>query len=636
MLTAFPAVASDGRLIRSDKDRLLQGDAVDGIKGDQDLRVEFDGYGGTREAAIDALGAYRQAEHLAIEDDREKPVGISSQDDTHLQSWQRCNSMPSGYCCGMSPKMIRLQTSGTDGCACGGPQRRGAYTTQAAIDNYCNQVMQPCQQLSHIACCDMSPQMIRVSTDDSDMCWCSGPHNGGLYQTQAAINDWCSQVIRPCSALSDGHCCHLQPAQLRQGSDDKCWCTGPLVGSNVTTQQQIDIACSEVIQPCDKLSRSACCGMNPPQVRYKDGIGQCWCSGPVAEEQFKSQDEIDEWCAAVTGPTTSTSTSPPAPKPCNQLSEAQCCAKSPKKFRLQEGDNRCICSSKETHGIFHTQQAIDTHCAMAVRLCDDMTEEDCCAADRALVGIDSNGDQTAIRTGPDAYCTCTDAQLHGRIAHREVIDRACKEIVRPCKDVPEGECCLKSPKQIRKQSGENCWCSPWKEEHAAGSIFKSQKDVDDMCGLIVKQCDVLLEEDCCTHNPKQVRVRDSSGNCYCRGPHLAGDKNWDQQSIDQSCREVLGKPTDLRQILSDTLKTYSNHQAPLAQEPAPGIGAANLSAAVPPLLTGGNHAQMQESRNLLPPLHPNPLLHVAPGSTGSQDKEDFQLGSRHSSLAPSA
>jgi len=590
LLTARSASTADlGRLIRSHKDALdQQRDAVDRIKGDEDdLRVGDDG-------DLDVV----------LTDAREKAVGIGALDDKRLRSFQQCNSMPSGYCCGMSPKMIRLETSSHGECACSGPQKSGHYTTQAAIDNYCNQVMQPCEQLSHVACCGMSPQMIRVS-DDSDMCWCSGPHGNddSLYNTQASITDWCSEVIRPCSGLSTGHCCHLQPAQLLQGSGNACYCSGPLTGSNVTSQLLIDKSCQEVIQPCEKLSRAACCGLNPPQVRYNDGAGKCWCSGPVQGEDFEHQTAIEDWCGAVAGSAaTSLVKQSPAPstapetKPCNELSEAQCCASAPKRFRLQLGDNRCMCSSTQGHGVFYTQQAVDTHCAMTVRLCDDLTEEECCAASRAKVGIDNRGEQIAVGTGSDAFCACTDAQLHGRIAHHEVIANACQELVTSCHDLTQGDCCLKSPKQIRQESGDNCWCVPLlKEDAAVDSLFKSQKDVDDMCDMLVKSCDVLLEEDCCAFTPKQVRVQDSSGRCYCRGPHLAGEKNWDQQSIDQSCREV----------------------------PAKAQGPAQLDA-----------PRKQQTRAA---LGQNPLLVGVPASLASQDEEAevFQLNSRHSSLPPS-
>jgi len=379
----------------------------------------------------------------------------------------------------------------------------------------------------------------------------------------------------------------------------------------VTSQLLIDKACQQVIQPCDKLSRAACCGLSPPQVRYNDGAGKCWCSGPVAGEDFEVQTAIDDWCNAVAGSAGTTSLvkqsqQSPTTKPCNELSEAQCCASAPKQFRLELGDNRCMCSSTEVHGVFYTQQAIDTHCAMTVRLCDDLTEEECCAASRAKVGIDNRGEQIAVGTGSNAFCACTDAQLHGRIAHHEVIENACKELVKSCQDLTQGECCLKSPMQIRQESGGNCWCAPLKEDAAVENLFKSQQDVDDMCNMLVKSCDVLLEEDCCAFTPKQVRVQDSSGRCYCRGPHLAGEKNWDQQSIDQSCREVPTKAQALPQLDASRKQQQPNQTAGAI------VGRQTPAA-----------------------LGPNPLLVGVPASLASQDEEVFELNSRHSSLPPS-
>jgi len=50
----------------------------------------------------------------------------------------QCDDMPSGFCCGLSPKKIRIDT-GEEKCACAGPEEGGKFGTQEAIDKYCKE-----------------------------------------------------------------------------------------------------------------------------------------------------------------------------------------------------------------------------------------------------------------------------------------------------------------------------------------------------------------------------------------------------------------------------------------------------------------------------------------------------------------
>jgi len=451
---------------------------------------------------------------------------------------RQCSEMPSGFCCGLSPKRIRLDT-GAEKCACGGPGDSEKFSTQTDIDRYCSQVVQPCDQISHVTCCDSAPKMIRHH-DGKGQCWCSGPQNDSAYSTQASIDDWCSAVIRPCPTLSEGHCCHMQPKQTRQGSGEKCWCSGPLKGGPYATQQLIDTACSEVVKPCSLVPRGRCCSMSPKQIRYNDGNDQCWCSGPVVGEAFSSQLTIDEWCnrafptttTSTTTTTTTTTTLWMSNLTCEEVSEAACCAMSPKRWRAGYGNGRCYCANASVaDSPFKSQQAIDAHCALLVRPCHQMRQEDCCmrSPNKYLVG-DDNGTEIGVGESKTKMCTCTGPLKATRFTEQQAIDEACSQLWTPCSPLQKAQCCLNIPARMQEGRGKKCFCSG----PSSAGAYKTQKDVEAACNKIIQPCDVLNVSACCSKMPAEVRVRDRD-KCWCSTPFSYGNLTYSQQKIDFLC-----------------------------------------------------------------------------------------------------
>ncbi|CAJ1449736.1 unnamed protein product [Effrenium voratum] len=479
-------------------------------------------------------------------------IGDAEEADLEVPS-QHCSDMPSGFCCGLSPKKIRVET-GENACACEGPESSGKFQTQEAIDHYCTEVVQPCNQLSHVVCCDMAPKMIRQH-DGKDQCWCSGPQPNSTYSTQPAIDEWCASVVKPCSAMSEGHCCHMQPRQIRQGSGDKCWCSGPAVGSEFDTQAEIDAACSQVVKPCSSVSRESCCAMAPAQVRYNDRRNGCWCSGPVLGEAYSSQMMIDEWCGRVRGKTSSTTTTTKltttiltttttftttttktgrttTTTSLSTLScdEAMCCAMTPKRAMLRQIGNRCFCAELSSHPDLKSQEAVDAHCASVVKPCPQFRQEDCCQLTPAKYLV---GDDIGVQTGvdPSQMCTCAGPLKASRYTEQEAIDSACGKLFTPCSELQEVHCCLSSPMRFRDGSGDRCFCSG----PVAHGRFKSQEVIDERCSDELKSCDDLKVASCCAKTPKQVRVSDGMGGCWCSGPFRNGNTTYTQQVIEAKC-----------------------------------------------------------------------------------------------------
>eukprot|EP00434_Breviolum_minutum_P021613 symbB.v1.2.019076.t1/scaffold1542.1/size112718/11 len=477
--------------------------------------------------------------------------GVSDAEDDTAESTDRleslnssfsglqCSEMPSGFCCGLSPKKIRID-AGDENCACAGPEGGGKFGTQEAIDKYCKEVIQPCKQLSHVVCCEMSPKMIRHH-DGNDQCWCSGPQANTSYSTQSAIDDWCAAVIKPCSAVSEGHCCHMRPKQVRQGAGDKCWCSGPSLGTRFPSQAHIDQACSKVVKSCSEISRTECCSLSPKQIRYNDGQDGCWCSGPVVGEVYSTQKLLDEWCEKATAITTTTTTATThttttigtttiAAKDCNEVSEAMCCAMTPKRTMMKLPGNKCICAAVNSTIKFQTQEAIDASCGEIVRPCASFRQEDCCTASprRYLVGDDA-GVQAAV--GTDKMCTCAGPLKGSRYTQQEAINEACSRFFTPCSELQQVSCCLSSPAKFRDGSGDQCFCygpSP------RGSV-KTQQDIDKKCSQEIKSCTMHPVATCCSKSPKEVRVSDGVGRCWCSGPFVNGNMSYSQDMINSMC-----------------------------------------------------------------------------------------------------
>lgn len=452
----------------------------------------------------------------------------------------QCDDMPSGFCCGLSPKKIRIDT-GDEKCACAGPEEGGKFGTQEAIDKYCKEVIQPCKQLSHVVCCDMSPKMIRHH-DGNDQCWCSGPQPNTSYSTQPAIDDWCASVIKPCSAVSEGHCCQMHPKQIRQGAGDKCWCSGPSLGTRFPSQAHIDQACSEVVKPCSEITRTQCCSLSPKQIRYNDGRDGCWCSGPVKGEPYSTQIMIDEWCAKAMAITTSTTTATShittapttttttlATVDCNEVSEAKCCAMTPKHTVVRLPGDRCYCASNSTG---KSQQAIDASCAEVMRPCTSFRQEDCCQASprKYLVG-DQKGVQTAVGTDDTKMCTCAGPLKGSRYTQQQAIHEACSRLFTPCSQLQQVSCCLSSPAKSRDGRGNQCFCSG----PSPRGLLKTQQDIDTKCSEEIQSCKSLPAVACCSKIPRQVRVGDGAGRCWCSGPFVNGNVSHSQEMINSLC-----------------------------------------------------------------------------------------------------
>lgn len=477
-------------------------------------------------------------------DDSSEDADFLAPNTTGLQ----CSDMPSGFCCGLSPKKIRVEAGG-EKCACGGPKEGGRFSSQAAIDQYCSEVAQPCDQLSHVTCCDSVPKRIRHH-DGKGQCWCSSPQNESSHNTQESIDEWCSSVIRPCTSLSEGHCCHMHPKQIRQGSGDKCWCSGPQKGGRFQTQELIDAACKEVVKPCPLVPRARCCTMSPKQIRYNDGNNQCWCSGPVVGEAFSSQIAVDEWCQKVLPTTTTTTvqttttTSTPwlSNLTCEEVSEAECCAMAPKRWRATQKDDRCYCADAVPGSNFSSQQAIDAHCALVVRPCQQMRQEDCCtmSPSKYLVG-DDRGEQAGVGEGSTKMCTCTGPLKDGRFTEQKAIDGACARLWSPCSPIQKAQCCLSEPARMREGRGKRCFCAG----PSPVGAYKSQKEIDEECNKIVQSCDDLSASDCCSQMPAQVRVSDGYERCWCSAPFSYGNISYSQQQIDFVCSSAQPPTVDL-------------------------------------------------------------------------------------------
>jgi len=504
-------------------------------------------------AQRDDLGGLQSA-GTVISDAEETTVDsegmVESLNSSSLSGLQ-CSDMPSGFCCGLSPKKVRID-AGDDNCACGGPEGSGKFATQDDIDKYCKEVIQPCKQLSHVVCCDMLPKMIRHH-DGKDQCWCSGPQPNSTYTTQADIDDWCAAVIKPCSSVSEGHCCHMYPKQIRQGTEEKCRCSGPSLGTKFPSQAHIDQACSKIVKPCSETSRATCCSRSPKQIRYNNGRDGCWCSGPVVGETYSTQIQIDQWCSRVSTITTSTTTATPktttvpsttmhADVDCDEVSEAMCCALAPKRALVRQAADRCFCAGPDSSSLkFKTQDAIDDMCATVVRSCTSFRQEDCCqmVPRRYLVG-DERGVQTAVGAGTTKMCTCASPQKGSRYTEQQAIDQACSRFFTPCRELQEASCCLASPAQFREGSGDHCFCSGPSQV----GTFKTQQGIDKKCEEEVKPCASLQAGTCCSKEPKQVRVTDGFGHCWCSGPFLNGNMSYSQEMIRSMCSSA--KPQTLQ------------------------------------------------------------------------------------------
>jgi len=384
--------------------------------------------------------------------------------------------------------------------------------------------------------------------DGNDQCWCSGPQPNSSYGTQSAIDDWCASVIKPCAAVSEGHCCQMYPKQIRQGAGDKCWCSGPSLGTRFPSQAHIDQACSEVVKSCSQITRAQCCSFSPKQIRYNDGQDGCWCSGPVEGEVYSSQTMLDEWCAKALALTTSTTTAALAfttmPSTsttttlatfdCSEVSEAMCCAKTPRRTVERLPGNRCYCASPNSTGRFLTQKAIDAICVELVRPCATFRQEDCCQASprKYLVGDDA-GLQTAV--GSDKMCTCAGPLKGSRYTQQQAIDEACSRFFKPCSQLSEVSCCLSSPAKFRDGSGDQCFCSG---PSTRGSL-KTQQDIDKKCGEHIQSCKSLTALSCCSKIPKKVRVSDGVGRCWCSGPFTSGNVSHSQEMINSMCSSAV-------------------------------------------------------------------------------------------------
>lgn len=104
-------------------------------------------------------------------------------------------------------------------CCAGGPQANTSYSTQSAIDASPSAVFFTTVQLESTGC-SLSTQnqneshwsesmTINLYMNQHESTWINMQESNEMMKSQ----DWCAAVIKPCSAVSEGHCCQEHSVQ---------------------------------------------------------------------------------------------------------------------------------------------------------------------------------------------------------------------------------------------------------------------------------------------------------------------------------------------------------------------------------------------------------------------------------------
>mmetsp|Transcript_84508 Transcript_84508/g.149588 ORF Transcript_84508/g.149588 Transcript_84508/m.149588 type:complete len:1666 (-) Transcript_84508:29-5026(-) len=444
-----------------------------------------------------------------------------------------CGEMSDTYCCSLPLPMMRVElidsNSTTRECMC---QPAGNDLTQEQINSTCRDILRPCVFSNYTAtleiesqdllCCHMSPKKIRLSSQ-SGLCWCNGPYNatdGGMSLNQTYIDKYCqgvedavNLVRRPCDELSSAQCCQLSPKRYRASTDSGlCSCVAAVPSLD---QLAIDTQCSQIVKDCIHLPDSLCCEKNPPEIRVMGKNGKCWCSGPFTMDDGKyiAQSVVTEYCKN-------------GEKPCGPATVAECCSSYPKQMSVRQGNGKCTCSGpgfSPSLKYYVTQKEIDANCSKEVQSCHSLSPATCCGHS-----------PRKARMGNGKFCTCTGPlNASGVEYNQSFLDALCEHTVKPCSEMPLDHCCMAWPKMMRVQGDDSmCYCSTPTEAYG-------QAEIDESCNhyILPMPCENITATHCCEMYPRRVRVELGGGMCQCKSSQDIEGRNY--SSIEAECNALL-------------------------------------------------------------------------------------------------
>jgi len=437
-----------------------------------------------------------------------------------------CGPVTNAVCCSFYPKQTSVSLP-NGRCACSGPSTK-YNITQTSIEATCASQVQACHGLSPASCCSYTPKRARMG--NGNLCTCTGPVNmsGAIYD-QNFLDAHCAQTVKQCSEMPVDHCCMAWPKMKR--TEDvhpltTCYCSGP---TEAFDQVAIDESCDHIpAVPCIAMSISHCCEMYSKKVRVELADGKCQCKS--ARELGRSDAEVQEECHKILSPCSFSNVSKTARYESHDL---QCCSMSPKRMRMQNSQKHCWCNGPlVSHGTNITQSVIDAWCdnmsgilSQRKRPCKEVSEGECC----------TKSPKQILLKNISGMCWCSPAEVDGQgIGYNQsTIDQICDQAVKPCDEISEGQCCSMRPKRMWAQDGQRCFCS-------GPNKTTNQKAINAKCDKIVKSCQRLTMADCCRdHSPSQALMTGKDGRCWCSGPVKVNGVLHVQEWIDVQCEIAL-------------------------------------------------------------------------------------------------
>jgi len=297
---------------------------------------------------------------------------------------------------------------------------------------------------------------------------------------------------------------------------------------------------------CLTLSRATCCQRTPQMVRYKND-DQCWCGGP-SEGKFALQSDIEHWCfkvlakatttsststVSVVLPTTTFVTTPAVtvPQSCTAITAKVCCSQETSMVFNSNSQNQCWCSGPGS-GEYATQQKINRLCSADPDMRMTLSEAACCQQPTKM---------WLLKTAD--VCRCAGPTPSSNFTTQDAIDGQCEQVIKPCSDMQEFQCCAMDPPrtlQNLEDNEEKCACEP----PGPFRKYQTQTAATDYCAKLVRPCNDLFEESCCQQSPQRIKVavaspKDSNGEktCACSLPYIGGGHNYDESYVKRTCEQ---------------------------------------------------------------------------------------------------